>query len=329
MEGTKATHNEQVSQTLYIYEDEDTGIKYIYNGERLVPINAPQDPGEPGDPGIPKLDKFDKEELERQDEERQKQIEKEIEEYGDAVETGGPDSKEAKSRLEEISDLLNDSATARNLLDETERIVRKDYQKRNKEKKEAENAAKRYTAYNGIDNFIKDLNKLIAKEVKKKQQDDWSKVNKKFSRSGIIKPGRATKKNPVIPRLFVYYDRSGSWGYDDTKVGDAAISTLNVFVKKKQLKIEVYYFGNYVSTNPNDHGGGTGAGSDSSNMSIQRHIKENKPDNVVIMTDSDLSGPTVNVEVPGGMFLLFRRGDVDRWLVDNFRGKRLTKVYSF
>lgn len=310
-----------MSDTLYIYEDETTGIKYIFNGEKLVPINSSLDSE---DDAIPELDKYDKEELKKQDEERQKQIDKELEEYGDIVDKDGDNSEEAKSKLEEISDLLNDSATAQNLLDETDRIVRQDYQKRAKEKKEAEKAAQRYVANQGIDDFVIDLNKLIKSEVKKIKKDDWGKINKKYSRSGLLKPGKSSKKNPEIPRLFVYYDCSGSWGINDRRIGDAAISTLNVYVKKKQLVIEVYYFGNYVSTNPSDHGGGTRAGND-----IVQHIKTNRPDNVMIMTDDDLSGDNVRVSVPGGMFLLFRRGQVDTWLVNNFKGKKLTKIYSF
>lgn len=310
-----------MSDTLYIYEDETTGIKYIFNGEKLVPINSPLDSE---DDAIPELDKYDKEELKKQDEERQKQIDKELEEYGDIVDKNGDDSEKAKSKLEEISDLLNDSATAQNLLDETERIVRQDYQKRAKEKKEAEKAAQQYVANKGIDDFVIDLNRLIKSEVKKIKKDDWGKINKKYSRSGLLKPGKSLKKNPEIPRLFVYYDCSGSWGVNDRRIGDAAISTLNVYVKKKQLVIEVYYFGDYVSTNPNDHGGNTGAGND-----IVQHIKTNRPDNVMIMTDADLYGNNVRVSVPGGMFLLFRRGKVDTWLVNNFKGKKLTKIYSF
>lgn len=325
-ENNNSINQEQKSQTLYIYEDEDTGIKYIFNGEKLVPINAPQDPG---DPSKPELDKFDKEELARQDEERQKQIDKELEEYGDAVEEKGADSAEAKSRLEEISDLLNDAATAQDLLDETDRIVRQDYQKRAKERKEAEKAAQKYTANQGIDNFVLDLNKLIKTEVKKVKKDDWGKINKKYSRSGLLKPGHSMKKNPQIPRLFVYYDQSGSWSESDIEIGDKAISTLNVFVQKKQLVIEVYFFADDVHTTAQQARweGGTGAGE-----KVLQHIQSAKPDNVIIMTDSDFDWygfKDIHATVSGGAFMLFRRGNVSKWLVNNLHGKKLTKIYSF
>ena len=139
------------------------------------------------------------------------------------------------------------------------------------------------------------------------------------------------KKNPQIPRLFVYYDQSGSWGPGDIKIGDQAIGTLNTYVKKKQLVIEVYFFANHIYTNPESarNEGGTGAGAE-----IIKHIAEARPDNVVILTDDDFDywdeiKSAGQVTVPGGVFLLFRRGQVSKRLVDRVHGKRLTKIYSF
>ena len=327
-EDTKMTHQEQLSKTLYIYEDEDTGIKYIYNGEKLVPINAPTD--NPEDPGDIRLDEIDKEQLEKEDKEREEQIQKELEELGEIGEQDGDlDGEDAQAKVEEISKLLNDSATAQDLLDETERIVRQDYQTRQQQKKEAEKAAQRYTANNGIADFVIDLNRLIAKEIKKNRKEDWGKINKKYSRSGLLKPGYSQKKNPQIPRLFVYYDQSSSWDSDDIKIGDQAISTLNTYVKKKQLVIEVYYFANHVGTSPYGIGGGTAAGKE-----LIDHIAAAKPDNVVIMTDADFDSwneilQAGKVTVPGGAFLLFRRGQVSQRLVDRVHGKKFTKIYSF
>lgn len=320
------------SQDIFVYEDTNTGIKYIYNGEKLVPINSPSESSnDPFDNLRPKLDEIDKETLEKEDKEREEQIQKELAEYEDTAGQEGANSEEAQAKLQEISDLLNDEATSQALLDETERIVRQDYQKRAKERKEAEKAANRYSANNGVAEFVLDLNKLIAKEIKKNRKDDWGKINKKYSRSGLLKPGHSMKKNPQIPRLFVYYDQSGSWGPGDIKIGDQAIGTLNTYVKKKQLVIEVYFFANHIYTNPESarNEGGTGAGAE-----IIKHIAEARPDNVVILTDDDFDywdeiKSAGQVTVPGGVFLLFRRGQVSKRLVDRVHGKRLTKIYSF
>ncbi len=314
--------------TLYVYEDTDTGIKYIYDGTKLIPINAPSEPGEP----TPKLDEVDKEQLEKEDKEREEQIKKELEELGEIGEQEGDlEGEDAQAKVEEISKLLNDEATAQDLLDETERIVRQDYQTRKQQKKEAEKAAQQYSPNNGIADFVIDLNRLIAKEIKKNRKEDWGKINKKYSRSGLLKPGYSQKKNPQIPRLFVYYDQSGSWSANDIKIGDQAISTLNTYVKKKQLIIEVYYFANNIHTNASTarNEGGTGAG-----RRLIEHIAAAKPDNVVIMTDDDFDGwseilQAGKVTVPGGAFLLFRNSAVSKRLVDRVHGKKFTKIYSF
>ncbi len=316
------------TNTLYVYEDTDTGIKYIYDGKKLIPINAPSEPGEP----TPKLDEVDKEQLEKEDKEREEQIKKELEELGEIGEQEGDlDGEDAQAKVEEISKLLNDEATAQDLLDETERIVRQDYQTRKQQKKEAEKAAQQYSPSNGIADFVIDLNRLIAKEIKKNRKEDWGKINKKYSRSGLLKPGYSQKKNPQIPRLFVYYDQSGSWSINDIKIGDQAISTLNTYVKKKQLIIEVYYFANHIHTDASSarNEGGTGAG-----KRLIEHIAAAKPDNVVIMTDDDFDGwseilQAGKVTVPGGAFLLFRNSAVSKRLVDRVHGKKFTKIYSF
>ena len=44
--------------------------------------------------------------------------------------------------------------------------------------------------------------------------------------------------------------------------------------------------------------------------------------------DSDISTAPTAV-VPGGVFLMFRNGEVSKGLVDKLRGKKLTKIYAF
>lgn len=285
------------------------------------------DDGDGEGPSGVDLDKYDEEELEKQDKEREEQIQKELDELEDL----NPDSEEAKSRLEEIADLLNDQAVADDLFNETDKFVRQDRKKRREQQKRAEAAAGQYAANNGIDNFVLDLNKLIKREVKKITKSDWGRFNKRSEGSGLIKPGKSSRKNPMIPRLFVYFDQSGSWGSDDIKVGEQALATLNTYVKKNQLVIELYYFANNIYTDANEarNEGGTGAG-----KKLIDHIKTNHPDNVVIMTDADFDAwdeilQAGSVTVPGGAFLLFRGGAVSKRLVDRVRGKKLTKIYKF
>lgn len=270
------------------------------------------------------LNEVDEEVLEKEEQERQAQIEKELEEYN-------PEEEDSETRLVEIANDLHNQNVIDDLLDETDRHVYQDRAKRRAEKKRAEAEANKYSASAGIKDFVLDLNRLIAKEVKKVNSSSWGRINKKMDGTGVIKPGKTKKKNPNVPKLFVYFDQSGSWNQGDIQVGIQAIETLNTYVEKKQLKIELYYFADSIHGDPQSarDEGGTGAGRE-----LIEHIATNRPDNVLVMTDSDFdfyeemkSAPSVTV--PGGVFLLFRRNKVSRELINKLHGKQLTKIYSF
>lgn len=273
------------------------------------------------------LDEVDEEVLEKEAEERAKQIEEETSDYD-------PSAEDAEARLKEIANDIESESVVNDLLDEVDTHVYQDRAKRNAAKKKAEQEAKKYNTDGTPKDFVLDINKLIQKEVKKINSKSWGKINKKVEGSGIMKPGKVQKKNPEIPRLFVYFDQSSSWTARDIEVGIKAIETLNSFVKKKQLIIEVYYFANDIyDTSPG--GGGTRAG-----RKLIEHIRTNKPDNVLIMTDADFENyiggnPEHDIsqapftQIPGGVFLLFKQGLVSKHLVDKLRGKMFTKIYSF
>lgn len=268
------------------------------------------------------LDEVDKDILDKEEKERQAQIEKETAEYN-------PNAKDAGPKLQEIADAIADESSYNAIMDEIDSHVYQDRAKRNKEKKKAEMEANKYSASKGVKDFVLDLNRLIKREVQAVTKASYGKINKKSISTGIIKPGKTKRKNQNIPRLFVYFDVSSSWSSNDHQVGIQAIETLNTYVKKGQLIIEIYYFGNEVSTNPNECGGGTGAGA-----KLIEHVRVNKPDNVCVMTDSDFDRwgeifEAPRTAVPGGVFLLFRQGDVSRGLIDKLRGRSLNKIYSF
>ena len=277
-----------------------------------------------------KANEVDKDTLEKEQKEREAQIEKETEDLGELP----PDSKAAESKLEEIGSLLDSDAVLRDLLDETDRIVRRDRQTIAAERKAAEQEVKKYTASDGISDFVLDINKLIKSEVKNMVKKDWGRFNKRAEGSGILKPGKSTKKNPHIPRLFVYYDASGSWGASDIAVGNAAISTLRAqYEKKGQLIIEIYYFASELGPTR----ASAGRGWYECFQKVYADIQEKRPDNVMIMTDGDgdryLSETHLDkkppIYVPGGMFILFRDGDVSKQVARVFRGRKVSKIYKF
>lgn len=308
-----------IDADIYVYEDVNTGKKYVYDGTKLIELNTAKKDGRID------LSQVDEETLKKEEEERQKQIEKELEELGDTE----PGSEEAEAKVEDISKLFADEELAKDLMAETEKHVERDRKKRAAEKKAAADAASKYSANTGIDKFVIDLNRLIAKEVKAIRSTSWNKINKKYSTTKIIKPGYAEKPNGKIPKLFVYFDQSGSWHPQDIEVGKQAVETLRGYEEKGQLVIELYYFANRVGTSDSGIGRGTAAGGE-----LMRHIKQNRPDNVVIMTDDDFDSWDEILEesgtvVSGGAFLLFRNGAVSHRLVDRVKGKKLTRIYSF
>ena len=270
------------------------------------------------------MHKVDKDLLEKENEERQKEIEEASKNYDS-------DKDPKNIELKEIADDLNDTQLVNDLLDETDRKVFRDRQQRRKERQKAEAEANKYNVKGGSADFLLDINKLIKREVKKINTNSWGRINKKSEGSGVIKPGKTKKRNPEIPRLFIYFDQSYSWKESDLEVGKTAISSLNQYVKKGKLVIEVYYFANKVHSDAASARaeGGTGAG-----YELMQHIAANKPDNVVVITDHDFdtwgeithAAPQV---VKGGVFLLFREGSVSKELIARLRGKLFTKVYEF
>ena len=105
--------------------------------------------------------------LEKEVEERAKQIEKETRDYD-------PSAEDAEARLKEIANDIESESVVNDLLDEVDTHVYQDRAKRRAEKKRAEAEANKYSASAGIKDFVLDLNRLIAKEVKKIE----NKINK-------------------------------------------------------------------------------------------------------------------------------------------------------
>ena len=268
----------------------------------------------------------DDDELAKEDEERNAQIEQEREEdsendeqsgEGDSEGSGTSEEDKEQARLERIRKILNDKDVAQQITGETDAQV-----SRSRSATAARNAKKyRNTP---IKKFEDSLNKFIKNEVGDERNATWRRFNKNYAGSGILRPGRATVKNKNIPLINVYFDRSGSWDASKTQVGEQAIGTLNNYVRKKQIKIDLYYFANKVS----DHddysslgGGGT------KGEPILQHIKQTRPDNVIIMTDSDIMDCTSTVQVPGAVWFLWKDG-VSQNLQQHLSGKTQTNNYE-
>ena len=243
----------------------------------------------------------------------------------DAKESGKGDSTSAQDvandesindRLEQIKRAFNDVKTQENALNEIENNIQKE---------RAERSAKDLAKYRNspIYKFTQSLNKFMKREVAVGKDNTWKRFNKKYQDSGIYKPGRAKVQNGKIPSINVYFDRSGSWGPEKTKVGAQAIGTLNNYVRKGQIKINLYYFSNYVHSDQEScyNEGGT------SGQPIIDHIKKTNPDNIIIMTDADITDIYDGVTVPGVVWFLFKDGQSQN-LIDNLHGRKATEIYD-
>lgn len=276
---------------VHIYIDDDTGDVYVFDGSELVKVgNKSPQIGDRGDEDFQS----------KEEEERKAQIEKEKAEYGD--EDDEETEEERQQRLDDIKNARGDDITRQEIEKETSSKVNRDLQKR----KAAQDLQK---VSSPIQRFRQSLDKFIANQIKREKNKTWKKSDMRYEGSGIMRRGRMYTHNTKIPKINVYFDRSGSWGPEDTKVGMEAIGILNNYVSRGEITIDIYYFADHVGSTPSrsEIGGGTGAGAE-----IVEHIISTKPDNVIIMTDADIGSSwneiydAPKIKVPGAVWYLFR-----------------------
>lgn len=235
-------------------------------------------------------------------------------------------SKE-QARLKRIQDALRDINIERKIQDETEKAVLNDREVQKRKKAAQKNSTGLSVRSGGLNAFKASIDKFMKDELSYKRLPSWKRPNKRYpEETGIVSRGKARVETKNIPLLVVYFDQSGSWGEDDVQKGLAAIESLNYYVKQHKLKLEIYYFANniYTDASPARREGGTLPA-----VTLVNDIKKRKPNNVVIMTDSDpdyFYCPSVTVD--GGVWLLFRGGNVSKLLYKNVNGKKLKEVFS-
>ena len=224
--------------------------------------------------------------------------------------------EKAKKRIEEAEALLKDLELGQKIQDETEDAI-----EREKQIKAAEDAKKFKT--NPLSQFVDSLNRFIRKAVGVGRGRSYGKINKTYANTSIIRPGKSRRVETHVPSINVYFDQSASWNESMLEIGRRGIATLNQYVRQGKLKINVYYFSDWVSGNREEVAGhATGA-----IKYIFKHIKDSKADNVIIMTDGDMDsqgGSVSPLQVPGAVWFLFVNDECDK-LKDNLSGRQLTK----
>lgn len=236
------------------------------------------------------------------------------------------DSAEIQRRIKEIADAFRDFKQQRNLIDETEQKVFKD--RRERRSKEQQRREHQHVSSGDLNAFKRSIEKFMKDTIGDAREYTWRRFNKNLVGTGLLGKGRGTSHNQKIPKLVVYFDQSGSWGQDDVDRGFRAISALNEYVKRGQLKIEVYYFAVEIHDTPE---AARGEGGTCKADTLLEDIAAKKPNNVVIMTDGDVdsSSNTKYVTVDGGVWLLFKNASyMSKDLPEHLRGKKLNKIFT-
>lgn len=277
---------------LHIYMDDLTGDYYYFDGEKLVKLGGKPQIGSRGNEDIQKAE----------EEQRKAQIEAEKAESGESDDNSLEDSEGEKARIDAIKNSLENDELRDKITHELQEPVNK--AKRDKARKEAEEArrAEQASSMGTLADFKLTLEKFIKNELADERQTTYSKLNKKYARSGLIKPGVTRHGQGKIPSMNVYFDQSGSWGPSDIQAGEQAVATLRKYEKEQKIKIFVYYFATNISTTPSGIGGGTDC------VNVVEHIAQTRPDNVIIMSDDDGQGQKYpgTARVPGAVWFLWR-----------------------
>ena len=243
------------------------------------------------------------------------ELEKDAQQKGEIFDTRETRAakEDIQARIEKIKDLLNSPAMKDAITGEATAA-----RVREKERIAQANAARYENS--SIQRFKYSLNKFIKNELAFTREGTWKKFNKTYANSPIIRRGLASMESQNKPSINVYFDHSGSWDAQKIKVGMDAIGILNNYVRRGEILIRIYYFGNQVSENPNDTGGGT------EGTPILEHIQQTRPKNVIIMTDADINDCVYTVKVPGAVWFLFK-GGVSENIMSAVKGMRQNQAF--
>ena len=316
--------NQEVSMDIYL--DENTGKYYTWDGSKFVEYtgqgqstNAPSNGPRIGDKPQDDSDLADAEEHEQE-------VQRDAAEDGDRGDEQPGESEE--QRIERVKKALDSQETKKGIESDNVRMSQRERQRQKEMARKAAQQAGGTAFSGGIKAFEKDLRDFMNNEVKEVEMATWSRQNRRYVDSPFIMQGSRYEDNLNIPSIGVYFDQSSSWNSQDVERGKNAIACLYELQKKNKIKFELKYFGNRISTDPNDVGGGTGAGYD-----LIMDIKNMKYDNVVVMTDADFDRwdqitQAPNIKVDGAVWFLWRNGEVSHRLQEHLRGKKRTRNYN-
>lgn len=243
--------------------------------------------------------------------------------------------EERQAKVQEIKTDLAKATTQTELSAEDVAKIRSETQAIKAREKEVDKYKMRAAgSFRGFQDFLNSLYRAIALQVNTEEarDDSWSAINRRYSGTGILQPGKKMNElpNKKIPVIDFYFDCSSSWTSDDIKVGKKAVAALADMEEKGQIKINLYYFGDEVSTNYSDVAGQTTSGWNE----IVKNVIATQATNVVIMTDRDMqnwwTGPkALTYTVPGYVWYLWKNGSNAPRLPRDLKGRGGVQQFSF
>lgn len=224
---------------------------------------------------------------------------------------------EVAARVEQIQAEITSMSAFDEVMAETGNAVRKDKIAQVKTN-HVSNYAK--NGNGGLSDFKLDLQRFIASQISYQRERTWERPDARYKRRGFLVQGSATRKEENVPVINVYWDTSGSFygKPEKTAAARSAIDTLQMYVKKGLIDIKVYYHSDDVYDHPVS-GGNNGD-------KVVQHIRATHPDNIIIITDGDLSNTRERYKVPGAAWFLFY-DYTSKGLIDNVGGRKQTKWY--
>lgn len=225
--------------------------------------------------------------------------------------------EDVMARAEQIKKLLDSNIIKDRLFGDTERV---------KEKEKAAKAAKEYEKFRstGLQGFKNSLAKFIKDEVEDLEDETYTKFKTNYFGMGLYMPGEGDVEKE-IPSINVYHDVSGSFDNPaKTAAAMQAIESLKKYEKQNLLKVRLYYVTDVVASSREEARRSSISGADGN--AIIKHVKATKPMNVIVITDGDANGASIDMRVPGAVWLLFY-DQIAYNLVDCLRGKKESKHF--
>lgn len=223
-----------------------------------------------------------------------------------------------QERIKKLKELADSEEAKQSVIDITQRKIL------DSDIKKSEREVKKYRQ-GGLAGFTIAINNLIKKQTSIGRDKTWTRFNKKYAQTSLIKPGSSRSREAYKPLLNVYFDMSGSVEpyVEQTK---KALNTLNQYLRQGKIKLNIKYVTTFISSNPKDMTGG-GADGDL----IMQDILETKPDNVVIMTDGDSNSGAASfnqVILNGGVIIICPNSSyLPEELIKKVKGRQLNQLF--